>query len=236
MAKHAARLFLARSLDRLVLRYFGLNLRPLPHPTPPIEPWWIDEDFLLLWKRIETRTLVERQSAYLLWQLSAHVSKLEGDIAEVGSYRGGSAYLLAASTKRLVHIFDTFEGMPETDPERDIFRKGDFGDTSYDEVRDFLKDLRNVKIHRGLFPDSAGPIIDKRFCLVHIDVDIYRSVLDCCRFFYPRLVLGGCLVFDDYGYPKCPGAKLAVDEFFRDRPETPLYYPNGQSIVVRLPE
>jgi O-methyltransferase len=44
------------------------------------------------------------------------------------------------------------------------------------------------------------------------------------------------LIFDDYGYPKCPGAKQAVDTFFQERPETPLYFPKGQAIVIRHPE
>jgi O-methyltransferase len=66
-----------------------------------------------------------------------------------------------------------------------------------------------------------------------VDVDIYRSVLDCCRFFYPRLVTGGAIVFDDYGRNSCPGAKAAVDEFFADTPEQPVYVATGQAFVVK---
>ncbi|MBF0145342.1 MAG: class I SAM-dependent methyltransferase [Magnetococcales bacterium] len=224
-----------RYLDRWVFRRFGYTLRLLPHPTPPLEPWWTDREFLELWGHVADRTRVEPPSAYMLRQLVAHSRGLGGEIAEVGSYRGGSAYLLAVDGDRWVHVFDTFAGMPETDPRWDHFRQGDFGDTSLQEVRDFLAPLPHVTLYPGVFPDTAGPIGDKRFGLVHVDVDIHQSVLECCRFFYPRLVPGGILVFDDYGFPKCPGAKKAVDEFFLDLPETPLYTASGQAIVVRRP-
>jgi O-methyltransferase len=78
------------------------------------------------------------------------------------------------------------------------------------------------------------------FCLervswVHIDVDIYQSVRDCIRFLYPRLVPGGFMVFDDYGFPSCPGARRAVDEAFASLPEVPLCLPTGQCLVIKLP-
>lgn len=235
MQKSTRYAFLAKMLNPLLFNRLGLSLRQMPHPTPPIEPWLTDPDFLTVWQRIKSRTLVEQPSAYMLYQLVAHCRSIDGDIAEVGSYRGGSAYLLAADSDRPLHVFDTFQGMPQTDPERDIFRQGDFGDTSYEEVKEFLAPLPHVRLYPGFFPDTTKPVVDQRFRLVHIDVDIYRSVRDCCDFFYPRLVPGGILVFDDYGYPKCPGAKEAVDEFFRTLPETPLYTANGQAIVHRLP-
>lgn len=39
------------------------------------------------------------------------------------------------------------------------------------------------------------------------------------------------MLFDDYGFPTCPGARQAVDEFFDDKPETPLVLPTKQAIV-----
>jgi len=48
-------------------------------------------------------------------------------------------------------------------------------------------------------------------------------------------VTGGCMIFDDYGFPSCPGARRAVDEAFADKPEIPLCLPTGQCMVVKLP-
>ena len=125
--------------------------------------------------------------------------------------------------------------MPETDPNKDKHKQGDFDDTSIEFVKKYLKDCDNIEIYQGFFPETAGPITDKQFSLVHIDVDIYKSVVDCCDFFYQRMITGGIMIFDDYGFSTCPGAKNAVDEFFKDKPETPLFLKTGQCLVHKLP-
>jgi len=48
----------------------------------------------------------------------------------------------------------------------------------------------------------------------------------------PQFSAGG-FFFDDYGFPTCPGARQAVDEFFADKPEVPLVLPTGQAIVIK---
>jgi hypothetical protein len=41
------------------------------------------------------------------------------------------------------------------------------------------------------------------------------------------------MLFDDYGFVGEPGVRAAVDEFFRGKPEKPLYLPSGQALVVK---
>lgn len=150
-----------------------------------------------------------------------------GDVAEVGVYRGGSAGLLARLLPdRTLHLFDTFVGTPAIVHELDNHHKaGDFADTSLGEVKAFLADHAHVRFHPGLFPETAQALTDYRFILVHVDCDLYRSVRACCEFFYPRMVPGGVMVFDDYREATCLGAKAAVDEFFVGRPDKPVLPP-----------
>jgi hypothetical protein len=42
------------------------------------------------------------------------------------------------------------------------------------------------------------------------------------------------MVFDDYDFPSCPGARIAVDEFFFDKPEFPIVLPSGQCVVIKI--
>ena len=42
------------------------------------------------------------------------------------------------------------------------------------------------------------------------------------------------IIFDDYGFITCPGAKNAVDEFFGNQKETPCYHQTGQAIVMKI--
>ena len=193
--------------------------------------------FSEVWPAASTRTLVDEPRAHTLYQLARHASCLDGAMAEIGVYRGGTAKLLAhvadAAGRRL-HLFDTFAGMPATDVDRDLHLAGDFADTSLADVERFLAGHPSVAIHPGAFPDTAGPVEDARFSLVHVDVDIASSVEACCAFFYPRMVPSGVMVFDDYGFTSCPGAKQATDKFFSDKRERVLHLTTSQAIVIKL--
>jgi O-methyltransferase len=204
-----------------------------------IVPWHTDEAFVSLYDRAVLKTLVSRDRCHVLYQLAQQAARQPGDVAEVGVYRGGSAYLIAkviAAGSNRIHLFDTFTGMPPTDRKKDPYHsEGNFNDTSLDSVKTFLSECENVEYHPGFFPKTAEPVAMKRFSLVHVDVDIYKSVCDCCLFFYDRLLPGGFMVFDDYGFLRTPGAKQAVDAFFLDKPEYPCYLPTGQCLIVKAP-
>ena len=204
----------------------------------PIHPWEDDAAFRAIVSHVRELTLLTDRGLFNLYQAAKQVASLRGDVVEVGVYKGGTGWLLGsafAGDERSVLLFDTFEGMPESaDPQRDRHHAGDFSDTSLPAVSNALADWPKVSLVPGFFPDTAGPYKDSRFALVHVDVDIYRSVLDCCEFFYPRLETGGAMVFDDYGLRSCPGAKQAVDEFFATTPERPFYLPTGQCLVWKV--
>jgi O-methyltransferase len=72
-----------------------------------------------------------------------------------------------------------------------------------------------------------------QIAMVHIDLDIYRSIKDGLEFIWPRLSRGGFAVFDDYGFHSCPGARAAVDEFFQSRQCVPVCLPTGQAVVFK---
>jgi len=215
--------------------YFQLILFYLQGRPNPIHQWDDDKNFIELMRRISDYSLVDKKRCFMLYQFSKQISSLKGDIVEIGVFKGGTARLLAESSQnKNIHLFDTFAGIPHSDPQRDIVRKGDFKDTSLESVKAFLGDFKNIYFYQGLFPETAKSLGGLKFSLAHIDVDIYKSVLDCCAFFYPRMEKGGVMIFDDYGHPCCPGAKAAVDEYFSDKAEKPCYLPTGQSIVIRL--
>jgi O-methyltransferase len=201
----------------------------------PIHLWEENREFCLLFNKIAQNTLVDKPRCFMLYQFANHTSSLKGDVAEIGVYKGGTAKLLAnVFSKKSVHIFDTFEGMPPADPAKDIHKEGDFREATLDIAKSFFADDKNIRIHKGLFPQTGKAIEQKTFCFVHIDVDIYRSVIDCCQFFFEKMEIGGIMVFDDYGFLSCPGAKAAVDEFFIDKKEYPCYLPTGQAFVIKF--
>jgi len=233
-----------KKLIKSIFEKVGIKIERIHSRVPtdkkliPIPLWDEDNYFNQLFHQIEQYTLAPKKDSFMLYQLAKYAKSLFGEIVEVGVYKGGTARLLAkvfsdnAKVKN-VHLFDTFSGMPRTDARKDWHKEGDFADTSLDQVRKFLSDCNNVILYKGFFPQTANSIEDKNFCFVHIDVDIYKSVMDCCQFFYPRLVRGGIMIFDDYGRLTCPGAKTAVDEFFMNMPEQPCYLLTGQSFIIK---
>lgn len=210
-----------------LLSRFGYSLRQVPAAQ-----WENDPAFRDAWKKASTRTLLDAGSAHLLHQLARKAAALEGAAAEVGVYGGGSALVVAralAGSGKALHLFDTFAGLPSPEVGRDLHAKGDFA-ADEASTREFLKDESGLAFHSGLFPDSAAALADARFAFVHLDADLYRSTLDACRFFVPRMSPGGILVVDDYGVATCPGVKAAVDEFFSGRSDLPLALPSGQCV------
>ncbi|MCI0645018.1 MAG: TylF/MycF family methyltransferase [Chloroflexi bacterium] len=186
--------------------------------------------------------VVSPDRCYLLYQLACQAAHLPGDMAECGVFTGGTAQILAEvltrhhSSARL-HLFDTFSGMPDTAlPERDYHSPGDFSGTSLEFVRNRLRAYASsCEFHPGFMPDTFSEVVNvPQYSFVHIDVDIYLSVLACCEWFWPRLVPGGVMVFDDYGfYSYRHAAKAGVDEFFADKIEQSLVLPTGQALVIK---
>jgi O-methyltransferase len=166
----------------------------------------------------ETEMLLSYPSAYQIYTTVKKVEKITGDIAEAGVYKGGSAKLICEATKKTVHLFDTFEGLPDLSGMDDLkqFQPGNFS-AAFESVKKYLENYPNVNFYKGLFPATAGPIENKSFSFVHLDLDIYESTLNCLKFFYPRMNKGGCIISHDY--PGAVGVKSAFDEFFKDKPE-----------------
>jgi O-methyltransferase len=164
------------------------------------------------------------------------ISGLPGSVAEVGVFKGKGAFHMAGLfPDKTLHLFDTFTGMPDTIEEIDGGGWAKYSNTSLAAVQHMLKGFDNVQIHPGVFPDTGVVLpTSERFCLVHVDVDLYRSTLDVCTFFYDRMVPGGIMVLNDYRCSTCPGATKAVDEFFADKPEKIVSRGNEHTWVIKL--
>ncbi|HVE54462.1 MAG TPA: TylF/MycF/NovP-related O-methyltransferase [Ramlibacter sp.] len=216
---------------------FAKNIPDASFYTPLFSPWLGHGAFAAPLAAASKHTLVSADRCYVLFTLAAQALHLDGEFWECGVYRGGTAHLLAdaiaasAQPGKPLRLFDTFAGMPETDARHDFHSKGDFADTSLAAVRKRIGPREHVHYHQGWIPATFSGLESSRIALAHIDVDIYQSVLDSIAFISPRLVPGGFVVFDDYGFPTCPGARQAVDEFYARRREKPLVLPTGQAIV-----
>jgi hypothetical protein len=184
--------------------------------------------------RKETDLLLEDIEAYHIHMAVRQTGKVPGDIAEVGVYKGGSAKIICeAKGDRPLHLFDTFEGLPKVDDIDMVwpFYEGKFA-ASYDSVWQYLGSCSNVYFYKGIFPDTSGPVMDKKFSMVNLDVDTYESTKKCLEFFYSRMSPGGIIISHDY--ITAPGVKKAFDDFFAERTEPVLETAGSQCLVVKV--
>jgi hypothetical protein len=203
-------------------------------------------EFSGLFRKVRRYTMCSAPRLRALHQAAKYIvaSKLGGDVVECGCARGGSAALIALSLqslgeRRKMWLFDTFEGLPApsvNDPDyriADLFTGTCVG--RLDEVREMFRSqgvAEGVSFVKGLFQDTLSTAPIGRIALLHIDGDWYESVKVCLETLYDKVVPGGYIQFDDYGYWK--GARRAVDEFLAKRqirePLKKLDY-SGRSLV-----
>jgi O-methyltransferase len=164
--------------------------------------------------------------------------EIPGSFAELGVYKGETARLIhLMDRRRTLHLFDTFEGLPEKDlavetGEAATYSNRNFKDTSIDKVLKCIDgDAEKIRIHAGYFPESSLGLEDQRFAFVNIDADLYNPTSAGLKFFYSRLSPGGVIFIHDYTY-KWEGLKKAVDEFAATIPETPVLIPDLEGTVM----
>jgi O-methyltransferase len=181
----------------------------------------------------ETTSKLSFTEAAQIYNTARDTSKIPGDIAEVGVFMGSSAKLICeAKGNRSLHLFDTFEGLPELSEhdESEKFHEKQYS-CSLERIKVYLQKYPNISYYKGLFPETSGPVVDTQFSFVHIDVDLYQSTKSCLEFFYPRLHRGGALISHDYVFSR--GVRDAFTEYFENLNDPVIELAENQCIVVK---
>ena len=180
----------------------------------------------------EKRLLMSHAEMFLLYDLSKRLSPTEGDYIEVGTYKGGSAEIIAVGKgNKTLYICDTFTGLIDCE-HQDKYQNEKYYNGMYlsDEVqlRKSMKDYNNIKIVKGIFPNSMKD--ECIFSFAHLDVDTYNSTLNSLDYIYSRLIIGGIIIIHDYSFAN--GVKLAVDEYFLNK-EMVIRMPTTQALIMK---
>ncbi|MEW5805691.1 MAG: TylF/MycF/NovP-related O-methyltransferase [Patescibacteria group bacterium] len=206
--------------------------------------WFFDKNSerRLFFEKIQPYTMVSYKRLSHLWDIVSELErkKIKGNYVECGVWKGGSAAIMAYlaqkhNSDRQIHLFDSFEGMPEPtviDGERAAIFSG--GKTSgkqkaigktvgvIEEAKKLFfseleLDKKNIVFHKGWFQSTipANKELIGKIAVLRIDADWYESVKVCLEELYNQVIPGGYIIFDDYGF--WPGCKKAVKEFFQKR-------------------
>lgn len=147
--------------------------------------------------------------------------QIEGEMAEVGVYRGDVSKLIhSVVPDKKLYLFDTFEGFPKQDLEPEVRHDGRFQDTSVEVVMKKIGNTVNIIIRKGCVPETFQGLEASVFSFVLLDLDLYNPTKASLNFFYPKLTTGGYLFVHDYNNAESNWAcKRAVDEFMSNKKE-----------------
>lgn len=162
-------------------------------------------------------------------------------IAEGGVFQGEFAKEInACFPNNKLYLFDTFEGFDKRDTvaeEKNQFLGLDahhLNITSEELVLGKLPFRENAIIRKGYFPDTTRGLESTKYFFVNLDFDLYKPILEGLRFFFPRMVDGGCILIHDYFNPGYPGVKQAVLDYQKENNFILYKFPIGDHCSIGI--
>lgn len=152
---------------------------------------------------------IEWRAAICCWA-AWHASKLTGDFVECGVNTGIFSralcrYIDFNSTGKNIYLFDTYEGVPidqapdEMKEELSTFNKSHYPDV-WQQAQTNFAEFPTAKLIRGRIPETLNDVEIGPVAYLSIDMNIPLPEVAALEFFWPKLVSGGVVVFDDYGF------------------------------------
>ena len=182
---------------------------------------------------------VSAKETAIILELLRETLPLDGDVVELGCYRGDTSVLLARELQQAekqtqktqnpqekrLFLYDSFAGLPEkTAADRsaagDQFRKGELTVTKREVIEKFKKrGLRVPRIKKAFFSD-LDPVADlpEKISFAFLDGDLYQSIRDSLALVQDKMVKDSIIIVHDYNNPELPGVARAVDEFIFRHP------------------
>lgn len=232
---------------------------PAPRPKKGGIKSTYDEGAKGIIRIVRPRTMTAHEKLYALIEATRHVVDhgIGGAIVECGVWRGGSMQAVALTllergvTDRDLHLYDTFEGMPEA-TERDRRHDGRLATdlmATAPRTSDLwavaeLEDVRagmaetgypseRVHFHRGRVEETIPAQAPQEIALLRLDTDWYASTRHELEHLYHRVPSGGVVLFDDYAHWE--GSREAVDQFLAQTDERLLLVPMATGRIAVKP-
>ncbi len=192
---------------------------------------------------LETPDLDVRWRMWILTSMARQARRLPGSVAEFGVYRAGCARMILGTVGTApgarYHLFDTFAGIPDTELTEGEKAQGyvaRLSNTSVDYVRERLAPWRDQLVfHVGDVFETIHKANTGDLSLVHMDLNASAPTRIALEYAYERLVPGGIIVFDDYGYGEVNDQRTVIEEVCDPLPENLITLPSRQALLIRLP-
>jgi hypothetical protein len=189
--------------------------------------------------------------AYIACYFAKYCSKLDGDFVECGVGKGLLSkiivsYLNFTKINKFFFLFDTFEGIPihqGKDCEIEMMnflnkiyynkyskKEGNY----YNDVCKTFLNYPNVKIIKGIIPESFKDISINKVSYLHIDMDNAFAEIEAIKFFWNKIINYGIILLNDYAYgEEFSEQKRSLDKFAKDKNHEILTLPTGQGLIIK---
>lgn len=184
---------------------------------------------------------------YAIRHVIEFIDKEDLDFVECGVADGITCYFAISELRRQqkmgkinnfhMHLYDSWDSIRAQDLTGDeVWMVGIYEGLSLERTQKNLSEFNDyITYHHGYIPDSLTmiPPPPNSIGYLHIDLNSSKPTLDALEFFFPRLLRGGVILFDDYGWKEYEESKIKIDEFLKDKPGILLVMPTGQAIYYR---
>lgn len=206
-----------------------------------------DTEFFSILKIARPFSMTSPERMYAAYQATKYIvmNNISGDIVECGTWRGGSAMIVALtlkllkSTERKIYLYDTYEGMSQpTEKDVSINQMSAFKNWAkinnrkekvfcYSPLEEVQQNVfstgypvNNFIFVKGKVEETIPSLIPNQIALLRLDTDWYESTYHEMKHLYPKLISDGVLIIDDYGHWQ--GAREAIDQYFTEINRKPL--------------
>lgn len=171
-------------------------------------------------------------------------SKIDGDFIECGVNTG---YLMRAianyvdfnKLNKKMYLLDTFEGIPKelmTKEELEVSNHTNpkYYEGTYEAIKKTFKDIKNVKIVKGIIPFTLSEIKSDKIAFLSIDLNNAKPEIETIKYLWDKIVIGGMVLLDDYAYsPRYKVQKEEWDKWANKNNVEILTLATGQGLIIK---
>lgn len=179
---------------------------------------------------------------YIVCWFANKVKDLPGQYVECGVNTGAYARAIMEYTNfktlgKTFYLLDTYQGLVAQQITDAEYKAGigaylhNYKDV-YQQVIETFRDFP-AKVIKGMVPGTLSQCDAEQICYLSIDMNVKEPEIAAAEYFWDRIVKGGVIILDDYGFPKHIEQKLAFDQFAREKGVEILSLPTGQAIIFK---
>lgn len=170
---------------------------------------------------------------YMLCWAVKSCAGLPGDFMDIGCYDGRTVEIMerycnfSAIPDKTWWLYDMFENPPKE------ARKVSHGPQLFDTVRRNFESRGRFRVIKGPVPDSFAQGLPERVAFAQIDLNAAEPEIATLDVIYDRVVPGGLIIFDDYGFRRHRPSFVAELDYFTQRGQIVWESPTGQGLLIK---